>query len=126
VAAFSADEIRYLTSERLLGRLATIQPDGMPHVVPVGWSFNADRRTIDISGRNFAASRKFKNVKANPNVAFVVDDVLPPWRPRSVMVQGRAETIDASGTEQATIRIVPDKIVSWGMDEDLGAAAPNS
>jgi len=28
--------------------VATVGADGTPHVVPVGWSFNADLDTIDI------------------------------------------------------------------------------
>jgi hypothetical protein len=31
------EEITYLTTERLLGRIATVGPDGMPHIAPVGW-----------------------------------------------------------------------------------------
>jgi len=119
-ASFSEEEIAYLTGERRLGRLASIQPDGMPHLVPLGWSYNAELGTIDISGRNFAATRKFHNVQNNPRVAVLVDDVLPAWQPRAVMVQGRAETIPAPpGTEggptEAMIRITPEHITSWGL-----------
>lgn len=32
-AAFSEEEIAYLTGEPRLGRLASIQPDGLPHLV---------------------------------------------------------------------------------------------
>ena len=77
-ASFSPAEIAYLTGERRLGRLASIQPDGMPHLVPLGWSYNPELGTIDISGRNFAATRKFHNTQHNPQVAFLVDDVVPP------------------------------------------------
>ncbi len=76
-----------------------------PHVVPVGWSYNPELGTIDISGHNFAATRKYRNVQANQHVAFVVDDVLPPFRPRCVMVQGTAQSLDANrsgGTEAMT------------------------
>jgi PPOX class F420-dependent enzyme/OxyR family protein len=119
--SLSPDELEYLnpTGERRLGRLATVQPDGLPHVVPVLWRYNADLGTIDISGRNFAATKKFRNVAANPKVAFIVDDVLPPWRPRSVMIQGSAEALEASGSGEALIRITPRNVVSWG----LGSAA---
>jgi PPOX class F420-dependent enzyme/OxyR family protein len=119
-ATFSTSELAYLLGNRLLGRLATIEPSGAPHVVPVGWSYNEKLGTIDITGRNFAASKKFRNASANDHVAFLVDDVVPPWQPRSVMVQGRAEallpgTIENSGP-QALIRITPEKIVSWGLE----------
>lgn len=121
MATFSDAELDYLLGERRLARLATVDPSGLPHVVPVGWSYNAELGTIDVSGRNFAASRKFRNVRANPKAALVVDDVLPPWRPRSVMVQGRAEAVDPPDGDpgaQALIRIFPDRILSWGLEAD--------
>lgn len=118
MASFSVAELRFLLGERHLGRLATIDSKGRPHVVPLGWSYNHDLGTIDISGRNFAATKKFRNAKRNPNVAFVVDDVLPPWRPRTVMVQGRAEALDAvEAGGEAMLRITADTIISWGIGE---------
>lgn len=114
---FSPAELAYLTGERRLGRLATADAHGMPHVVPVGWRYNPDTDTIDVGGRDFTRSKKFRNVLANPRASFVVDDMAStdPWRPRSVMVQGSAEAIDRDGEQ--LIRITPDKIVSWGLDE---------
>lgn len=114
MSAFSNQELAYLRGEPHLARLATIGPDGVPHVVPVGWSYNPQADTIDVTGRDFAATRKFRNARANPRVAIVVDDVLPPWQPRSVMVQGNADTIDEP---TAMIRIVPTKVVSWGLGD---------
>lgn len=120
--SFSDQELAYLTAERRLGRLATIQPDGQPHLVPLGWSYNPERGTIDISGRNFGATRKFGNVQTNPKVAFLVDDVLPPWRPRAVLVQGDAEPVPPTtdiqgGRSEAMLRITPERIISWGLDQ---------
>ena len=94
MSAFSEAELAYLREGRKLGRLATLTDEGYPHLVPLGWSYNAVTDTIDIGGRNFATTKKFRNVKANPKVAFVVDDVLPPWQPRCVMVQGDAEALE--------------------------------
>jgi PPOX class F420-dependent enzyme/OxyR family protein len=113
---FDADELAYLLGEGRLGRLATVDAAGQPHIVPVGWSYNAELGTIDISGRSFAATKKYRNARANPRAAFVVDDVLPPWRPRCVTVQGAAETIAAPPGGEAMIRIHPHTIVSWGLD----------
>lgn len=123
---FSAAELDYLLGERRLGRLATVDETGQPHVVPVGWRYNPELNTIDVSGRNLAATRKFRNVRATRKAAFVVDDVLPPWRPRSVMVQGRAQALeapaDADARGGAMIRIIPDKVVSWGLEASEGRA----
>jgi pyridoxamine 5'-phosphate oxidase family protein len=119
MSAFTAAELAYLGEERL-GRLATISPDGIPHVVPLGWSYNLALDTVDVGGRDFARTRKFRNVQANPNVALVIDDVLPPWRPRGVLIRGRGEALQgATGVDGAPtgpiIRITPAQVISWGL-----------
>ncbi|HEX3462155.1 MAG TPA: PPOX class F420-dependent oxidoreductase [Acidimicrobiales bacterium] len=120
MSIFSEVELAYLAKGKL-GRLATIGADGVPHVVPLGWTYNAQLGTIDIGGRDVTHSQKFRNVQHNPNVALVVDDVLTPWRPRCVMIRGRAEAlmeaVGADGEDRGpTIRITPTKVNSWGMD----------
>jgi pyridoxamine 5'-phosphate oxidase family protein len=121
VSVFSETELSYL-AERMLGRLATVDEKGVPHVVPLGWNYNPALDVIDVGGRDFARTAKFRNVRHNPNVALVIDDVLPPWRPRAVMVRGRAEALDdASGADGRSlgpvIRIHPDQVLSWGLGD---------
>ncbi len=120
MSVFSTQELEYL-GERRLGRLATVDPDGRPHVVPLGWTYNAALDTIDIGGRELEGTRKFAYASSNAKVALVVDDVLPPWRPRCVMVRGDAEAIraatDADGNAVgAIIRLHPTQVISWGLD----------
>lgn len=114
MATFTAEELAFLRGERRLARLATVDDDGLPHVVPVGWSLNDELGTIDVGGRQFASTKKFRNVEATGKAAIVIDDVLPPWRPRCVMVQGSAEAITG---DEPLIRIHPARIVSWGVTE---------
>ncbi len=113
---FGAAELAYLLGERRLGRLATADGDGRPHVVPVGWRYDDATGCIEISGRSFATTRKYRNVLANPTAAFVVDDVLPPWRPRCMTMQGSAEAVEAPPGGEAMIRLRPETIVSWGLE----------
>jgi pyridoxamine 5'-phosphate oxidase family protein len=120
MSVFSDQELDYL-ADRRLGRLATVDPDGLPHVVPLGWSYNPTLDTIDVGGRDFARTRKFRNVQGNPLVALVIDDVLPPWRPRGVMVRGQATALhQATGADGQflgpIIRIHPRQVLSWGLD----------
>ena len=120
MSAFSPAELAYLSEPRL-GRLATIDADGVPHVVPLGWTYNPALETIDIGGRDFARTKKFRNVRANPKVALVIDDVLPPFRPRCVMIRGHGDALDdaigAAGQPTGPIiRITPAEVISWGLD----------
>ena len=118
MTAFTDSEIAYLASQRL-GRLATQKPNGTLQNSPVGFRYNPETDTIDIGGRNFEASRKFRNVGANGRVAFVVDDLasVQPWRPRCVEIRGRGEAIPSDGTHPALIRIHPERVISIGLGE---------
>jgi pyridoxamine 5'-phosphate oxidase family protein len=118
VSVFSDAELAYL-GEGKLGRLATVDATGQPHNVPVGWRYNPALDTIDIGGRNFEASHKYRHVQANPKVAFVIDDVLPPWQPRCVTIRGTAAVVPAGleGPDHgALIRITPTHVTSWGLE----------
>jgi pyridoxamine 5'-phosphate oxidase family protein len=111
---FTDSELAYLRSERRLGRVATVGPDGTPHVAPVGWSYNAEHDTIDIGGRQFEQTKKYRDVKRSGRAAIVIDDLasVDPWRPRGVEIRGRAHVVD---DPVPMIRIYPDRVVSWGL-----------
>jgi pyridoxamine 5'-phosphate oxidase family protein len=114
---FTQAEIDYLATQRL-GRLATAQPGGTLQVSPVGFHCDPKLGVIDIAGYNMAASRKYRNVAANGQVAFVVDDVVSvdPWRVRCLEIRGVGEAIDAAGSSGAIIRIHPRRIISFGLE----------
>jgi len=119
-------EIGYLQAQRL-GRLATIQPDGSPQVKPVGYRYNQELGTVDISGFRMSASQKFRNVSRDGRVALVVDDIAStqPWRVRFLEIRGEAEPVEASVTTEgandtALIRIYPSRILSFGIEEPPG------
>jgi pyridoxamine 5'-phosphate oxidase family protein len=118
MATFSRAQIDYLKSQRL-GRLATLRPDGTLQNNPVGFSFDEDQGTIDIGGFNMGNSQKYKNVVANGQVAFVVDDLetVDPWKPRMVEIRGTAEPIPDDDPRNARIRIHPLRAISFGIGE---------
>ncbi|MGI5208720.1 PPOX class F420-dependent oxidoreductase [Spirillospora sp. CA-108201] len=112
-------EREYLATQRL-GRLATVGPKGDPQNNPVGFDYNAETGTIDIGGWNLATSRKYRNLRHNDQVAFVVDDLasVTPWRVRGIEIRGRAEAAVAEGTRFSgdIIRVHPHTVFSWGID----------
>lgn len=114
MSAFTEGELGYLLAQRRLARLATLGADGTPHVVPVGWSYDAEHDAIEIGGRDLARTKKFRDVARHGRAAVVIDDLAgtDPWRPRGVEVRGRAEALRSP---RALIRIHPDRVVSWGL-----------
>ncbi len=133
-SAFTPDEIAYLQSQRL-GRLATVGPDGQPHVVPVGFRYNPATGTIDIGGHNgFTKRKKFRDVQRNPRVAFVIDDIrsVNPWRVRGIEIRGEAEVLETGGQDigpgfdPEMFRIRPKRVISWGLEEERAPANARS
>ncbi|WP_433171423.1 PPOX class F420-dependent oxidoreductase [Actinoallomurus sp. CA-150999] len=122
MAEFSVAQRVYLSEQRL-GRLATVDPTGQPQNNPVMFSLQDDG-TILIGGHNMGASKKWRNLQANPKLSFVVDDVVSfrPWRARFVEIRGTAEllegtTVLGAGFSSEVIRIHPEKIFSFGVDQ---------
>ena len=124
MSKFTTEEIAYLASQRL-GRLATVNGKGDLHVVPVGFRYNPEHDTIDIGGHNMASSKKYREALRHGRVAFVVDDVLPPWKPRFVEVRGTVEAVAEGGNAinqgfaPEILRVTPTYIVSMGVNDDI-------
>ena len=62
---FTDQERAYLAEPRL-GRLATVDAQGRPHVVPTGFRFDPAAGVIDIGGHDLARTKKFGDARANP------------------------------------------------------------
>ncbi len=57
-------EVTTFLTERHLATLTTLRPDGTPHVVAVGFTWDPDAQLVRVI--TFAPSRKARNVAANP------------------------------------------------------------
>ena len=127
MSVFTAAEITYLQSQRL-AHLATSGPGGQPHVVPVGFRYNAADDTIQVGGHDFAQRKKYRDVERNPRVAVVIDDFasFDPWHPRMVEVRGQAEILPTGGAALGRdfapqmFRIRPERILSLGIEANQG------
>ncbi|GAB2880768.1 PPOX class F420-dependent oxidoreductase [Streptomyces mayteni] len=120
---FTDAQRAYLASQRL-ARLATVDPDGQPQNNPVGF-FLQDDDTILVGGLRMGATKKWRNLRTNPRLALVVDDVVSvtPWRVRFLEIRGTAELLVGphelgSHFSPEVIRIHPTRIHSWGLDNE--------
>ena len=117
---FTAAELEFLQTGRKLARLATVGVDGTPHVTPVGWHLGAEELVVEVGGIDLAGTKKFRDVARSHKAAIVIDEVLPPWRPRGIEIRGRAEAILQP---EPVIRIHPQRIISWGFESAGGRNA---
>lgn len=124
MSRFTAEEIEYLSTQRL-GRMATIDAKGDLHVVPVAYRYNPKEDAIDIGGHNIVPTKKYRDALRHGRIAFVVDDVLPPWRPRFVEVRGTVEAFSEGGKTinkgfaPEILRLTPTYIVSIGINDEV-------
>jgi pyridoxamine 5'-phosphate oxidase family protein len=117
-------EVRFLVRQPR-GHLATVGSDGIPQVKPLGFTYNPKLGTIDIAGLNMGGSAKYRNVQANPDVAFVVDEVTEQSMEGAHFLEIRGVAETAVGTHDPQghlapeiIRIHPRRIVSFNVDPD--------
>jgi pyridoxamine 5'-phosphate oxidase family protein len=91
--AFSDEEIAYLQSQPI-ARLATVNADGQPDVVPVAFELDGPYIWIGGVGPDVAHTRKLRNIGAGrTKVSLVVDDLVSfqPFIARALRVYGDAE-----------------------------------
>lgn len=69
--------------------LATVRPDGRPHLAPIWIVLDDDDTIVFTTG---AGTVKGRAVQANPRVALCVDDDRPPFS--YVMIEGMAAVSD--------------------------------
>ena len=117
-------ERAYLQSQPL-ARLATVDASGAPQNNPVGAFLDEGTGDIIIGGHAMGASRKFRNVQRNGQVALVVDDLVSrdPWTVRGLEIRGSAialEDVDppVPFMSREVIRITPTWVTSWGVDPE--------
>ncbi len=87
-----------------VARLATVGPDGAPHVVPVCYALAESSLYIAIDEKPKRRDRplqRLRNIAARPAVGLVVDRYDEDWRRLGwVMLRGRAEIL-TEGAEHA-------------------------
>ncbi|MCP2288187.1 PPOX class F420-dependent oxidoreductase [Nocardia amikacinitolerans] len=114
--AFTEEEITYLRAQPL-ARLATVDPDGQPDVVPVAIEFENPGLWICGAGEQVLRTRKVRNVLAgNRKVSLVVDDLvsIDPFVARGIRIYGTAgDPVERIGMVGPGFYLPVSPTVSW-------------
>jgi PPOX class probable F420-dependent enzyme len=141
-------EIERLLDAWPVARLATIAPDGSPHLVPIVFARHAGALWSPIDGKPKAGGRlaRVANVAREPRVAVLLDRYEDDWRRlwwirvearaalaggdagveaalRAKYPQYRATALYADPAAPALLRIAPLRVTSWAA-EGLRSASP--
>ena len=97
-----------------VARLATADPRGTPHVIPICFVFDGRALYSAIDEKPKRASprslRRLRNIMANPRVALVIDHYEENWRRlRYVLVHGTAAIVDRGPEHRRAITLLRGK-----------------
>jgi PPOX class probable F420-dependent enzyme len=96
------DDVGRLAAARV-ARLATIDPDGRPHLVPIVFALDGNTlySAVDRKPKRSRRLRRIENARARPDVTVLVDSYDEDWgRLWWIRLRGRARVLD-HGEERA-------------------------
>ncbi len=81
MAQLTASEARARFAAAPVARLATMTPDGGPHIVPVTFAIEDDRVyvAVDTKPKSTRDLARLRNIRANPRVALLADHYEADW-----------------------------------------------
>ena len=97
-----------------IARLATVDTECKPHLIPVVFVFDNDRYFIPIDEKTKRSRpeklKRAKNIQQNPNVALLVDEYNEDWTKLFfIMIQGKACIIGGKELEQQNDLLLLEK-----------------
>ena len=95
-----------------MARLATTDPDGRPHLVPIVFALDGDTlyTAVDHKPKRSSRLRRIENARARPDVTILVDHYDEDW---SLLwwtrLRGRARVLDEGEERQRALALLAEK-----------------
>jgi PPOX class probable F420-dependent enzyme len=118
------EEMRRRVSESRVGRIATVTPEGRPHVVPFVFVLDGDTlySSVDAKPKRSPELKRLRNIRANPAVEVVVDEYGEPWPGLWwVRMQGRGEVLEDGPERDRGLALLVEKYPDYRDAEPQGA-----
>jgi len=100
-----------LTTARV-ARLATTDPDGRPHLVPIVFALDGDTlySAVDRKPKRSSTLRRIENARARPDVTILVDHYEENWDGLWwIRLRGRARVLDDGDERQRALALLQEK-----------------
>jgi PPOX class probable F420-dependent enzyme len=95
-----------------VARLATIDPDGKPHLVPIVFALDGDTlySAVDRKRKRSQTLRRIENARVRPDVTILVDHYGDDWsRLWWIRLRGRARVLDAGEERVHAVALLREK-----------------
>jgi PPOX class probable F420-dependent enzyme len=109
-------EVRNRVAGARVARLATVRPDGRPHVVPITFVLRDSQImcAIDHKPKTTTDLQRIRNINANPAASVVVDHYDEDWSGLWwVRADGAARVLSDGETWQAALSLLTDKYAPY-------------
>jgi PPOX class probable F420-dependent enzyme len=109
--------LRERVSAARVARLATTDPDGRPHLVPVVLALAGDTlyTAVDAKPKRSRTLRRIENARARPEVTILVDHYEEDWsRLWWVRLRGRARVLDGGEEMEHALALLAQKYEQYG------------
>ncbi|HZT14549.1 MAG TPA: TIGR03668 family PPOX class F420-dependent oxidoreductase [Gaiellaceae bacterium] len=104
-----------LAAERV-ARLATIDPDGRPHLVPIVFAVDGDTlySAVDRKPKRSRTLRRIENARARPDVTVLVDHYDDDWTKLWwIRLRGRARVLDDGAERERALELLALKYAQY-------------
>lgn len=117
-------DVRRRVAEARVGRLATIDPDGRPNLVPFVFVLDGDTfySAVDEKPKRSRRLRRISNIEARPDVTVLVDHYEEKWtRLWWARVRGRGRIVTGGPEFDRALALLAEK---YGQYRDVPPAGP--
>jgi PPOX class probable F420-dependent enzyme len=106
-----------------VGRLATVDPDGRPHLVPICFALDGEvlYSAVDQKPKRSRRLRRLENIRRNPAVTVLVDHYEEDWsRLWWVRLRGEARVLDDGSESERALRLLAEKYAQYRREPPAG------
>ena len=114
----SEEEVGRFLGERMKVQVATVNPDGSPHLTTLFYVVDEGR----IAFWTYASSQKIRNLERDPRISCLVEDGEDYFELRGVSVAGRAEVVREEDRIRAIGTAVATRMANGADLGEIGAA----
>lgn len=107
-----------------VARLATTDPDGRPHLVPIVFAVEGDTlySAVDKKPKRSTTLRRIENARVRPDVTVLVDHYEEEWsRLWWIRLRGRARVLDEGDERERGLALLQEKYPQYRLDPPEGA-----
>jgi PPOX class probable F420-dependent enzyme len=119
------EEMRERVAAARVGRLATVDAEGRPHVVPICFALDGETlySAVDEKPKRSRRLKRLANIRGNPRVSVIVDHYEEDWsRLWWVRVDGKAEVLEEAAELERALALLAAKYEQYRAEVPAGSA----